>query len=106
MKEYILCAAIHYDDGQVHEHQPENISSGLVICGRRHHNCYAILAGLVGSFDGKKNVLGRDAQGFITNLDRYVNRSEGFKIAKNADQLLMPNLHSGENQILISEDLY
>lgn len=32
----IMCAAIHYDDGKQHTHQPYNIESGLVDCGWRH----------------------------------------------------------------------
>jgi len=27
-KEYILCAAIHYKDGQVYLHQPKNVETG------------------------------------------------------------------------------
>ena len=41
-KEYILCAAIHWDDGETYPHQPKNITTGLVICGRRHHNILAV----------------------------------------------------------------
>lgn len=37
MKEYIICAANHYDDGKKHPHTPKNIEQGFVICGRRHH---------------------------------------------------------------------
>ncbi|WP_428663467.1 hypothetical protein [Runella sp.] len=102
--EYILCAAIHYEDGKQYPHQPENISSGLIICGRRHDNCYMTLSALLGNNDGKLNV-GRDKQGFITNLNRYVDRKEGYQIAKKAGQLLH-NLHDQSNPILISEDLY
>lgn len=36
--EYILCAAIWYDDGKEYPHQPVNIKEGYVWCGRRHHN--------------------------------------------------------------------
>ncbi len=39
MKEYILSAANYYNDGKKHEHQPNNIEIGFVVCGRRHHNC-------------------------------------------------------------------
>ena len=40
--ERILCAAIWYNDGKKHVHQPINIETGFVICGRRHHNCIGI----------------------------------------------------------------
>jgi hypothetical protein len=43
VKEWILCAAILVEDGEEHLHQPRNIKTGFVICGRRHHNCYRIL---------------------------------------------------------------
>lgn len=47
MKEYILCASIHFDDGKVHEHQPKNIKTGFVVCGRRHHNYYNTLQSIL-----------------------------------------------------------
>jgi hypothetical protein len=34
-KEYILSAAVHFDDGKIYEHQPSNIKTGFVVCGRR-----------------------------------------------------------------------
>lgn len=105
-EEYIICSAIHWDDGNVYTHQPNNIITGIVICGRRHHNCYSILAGLKGNYEEKCKV-GREGQGFLTNLNRYVNRVEGMKIAKLAGQLINPSLHEGnEDAILTSEDLY
>ena len=103
-KEWILCAAIWYNDGNVYEHQPINIETGLVICGRRHHNCYTTLAALRGDIEGKLDV-SRDGQGFITNLNRYVDRKEGYIIAKSSNQLIH-NIHDETNPILISEDLY
>jgi hypothetical protein len=106
-EEYILCAAIWVQDGKWYPHQPKNIGSGMVIAGRRHHNCFATLL-LAG--EGKKIHLltdGDKGQGFITNTNRYVDRKEGFKIAKAANQLLNPNLYSTtEENILTSEDLY
>eukprot|EP01037_Dinobryon_pediforme_P011468 gene11468-11562_t len=73
------------------------IKNDTLICvvnaGTMHHNCYAIIAGLLnehatGEFKGKLSVLGRDAQGFITNLDRYVNRREAWVIAEQAGQIV------------------
>ena len=37
---YILCAAIWFKDGNKYEHQPKNVDSGIVVCERRHHNCF------------------------------------------------------------------
>jgi hypothetical protein len=96
-KEYILSAAIHYNDGNKHEHQPKNIEQGVVIGGRRHHNCFMTLFALKGK-DGyeKKSI----TQGFITSFDRFVDRVEGAKIAHAAKQTAQ--LESP----LFSEDLY
>jgi len=115
-KEYILCAATHFKDGKTHEHQPKNIETGLVICGRRHHNCYATLFAL----DKKRQDLvdEREVQGFITNLDRFVNREEAYEIAlasgqckpkvfdRSLDKLFSESLPANTKMILISEDLY
>jgi hypothetical protein len=101
MKEYILCAAIWYKDGVQHVHQPKNIHRGFVICGRRHHNIIATAAILEQSSNSGCE------QGFITNLDRYVDRKEAYKIAFKADQIKGPNKGQSENSIgLTSEDLY
>ena len=119
-KEWILCSAIHFNDGKKYDHQPVNITEGFVICGRRHHNCYNTLAA-IGKATGLKETLkslidkaDRDVQGFLTNLDRFVNRKEACKIALEADQIvrMKPNKeldeHFGviEEPILISEQLY
>lgn len=105
MKEFILCAAILYDDGKEHPHQPKNIESGIVICGRRHHNCYATLSSLLGNIDGKL-LVGREGQGFVTSRDRYVDRFEAFKIAKLNNQIYHHCFDDDEEGILTSEDLY
>lgn len=112
-KEYILCASIHFDDGKVYEHQPKNITTGFVVSGRRHHNCYTTLASVGKAIGLEERVLRaferldnkRDGQGFITNLDRHVDRKEGYQIALAAGQLIH-NMHDQSNPILISEDLY
>lgn len=111
--EKILCAAIHFDDGNKYEHQPKNIESGFVVSGRRHSNCYATLSAIGKVLKLEERALyafervGRDEQGFITNLNRYVNRKEAMKIAKAANQLINPTLHDdNEDAILVSEDLY
>ena len=99
--ERILCAAILFDDLKVHVHQPQNITTGFVVCGRRHHNCYATLVAVLG--DDKWQETKTDSnqtQGFITSLDRFVDRKEAAKMAYVADQV--DQLYG----LLISEHLY
>ncbi len=109
MKEYIICAANHYDDDIVHTHQPKNIKIGFVICGRRHHNCihtFALMVGFPYSERGFQ-ILNKEEQGFLTNTNRWVTRKEAYKIAYQADQIIGPNKGKPENSIgLTSEDLY
>lgn len=102
-KEKILCAAIYVNDGKEHIHQPKNITTGFVVAGRRHHNCYYTLS-LMGE-GVSKLMVGREGQGFITSANRYVDRKEAFVIAKEAEQCLQPDLIN-ENIGLTSEDLY
>ena len=113
-KEFILCAAIWINDSQVHDQQPENINIGYVVCGRRHNNCYQTITSLKGDLNKYIKSLGltnknyRMGQGFITSLDRYVDRKEGWKIAKENDQIQfgLESSDFGEESILISENLY
>lgn len=102
-QEYILCAAIYLQDGKTHVHQPRNIESGLVIAGRRHHNCFATIAGLINREEYGKN--GNIEQGFITSKDRYVTRQEAWVIAKEANQL-HNSVATYKEGVLLSEDLY
>lgn len=95
MKEYILCAAIHWDDGKEYIHQPVNIKTGIVVCGRRHHNVFNSIFQM---FD--RSPEGKVMQGFITNTDRFVSRMEAGKIAFEAGQI------KRETDTLFSEDLY
>jgi len=113
MKEFILCAAIHFNDGIKRDNQAINIESGFIITGRRHHDCYAAIQAIgeaLGISDAivktTINKADRDHQGFITSTNRYVNRSEAMQIAKSNNQIFH-NMHDGEiGGILISEDLY
>ena len=97
-EEFIICAAIWFDDGKEHPHQPKNIESGFVISGRRHHNCFITLA-ITTNRDNARLYYERD-QGFITNKDRYVGREEAALIAYTANQT-----NELKNR-LFSEDLY
>lgn len=116
-KEFILSAAIWINDNQIHEQQPENIKIGFVICGRRHSNCYQTITDLRGDLDKyfkslntSLNKLETDygQPGFITSLDRYVDRKEGWVIAKanNQIQFGLAASENGDDSILISENLY
>ena len=102
MKEYILCAANHYNDGKKHNHQPKNIDSGFVVCGRRHHNCITTFAIIVGfPYDENALELRRtERQGFLTNEDRFVEREEAAQIAFEAGQIKQHTI------TLYSEDVY
>lgn len=112
-KEYILCAANYYDDGIEHHHQPnfsslgEDIKTGFVVCGRRHHNCITTFAMIVGFPYNERGleIMRTEEQGFLTNTNRFVSRLEALRIAKEANQLL-PDERINESIGLYSENLY
>lgn len=96
-KEYLLCAAIYYEDGKKYEHQPKNIISGIVVCGRRHHNCYITLASLLGdNYDVKLT----HNQGFVTSKDRYLERKEAAQLAFECGQI------TEQSKTIFSEELW
>jgi len=111
MKEFILCAAIHYKNGGNYSEingfypQPEGIESGFIICGRRHSDCYNLLR-IAGYGILTEHECGREQQGFLTSTNRFVNRSEAFRIAKQNNQIYHTLHQDDEEGILISEDLY
>lgn len=113
-KEFILCAAIWVNDNKEHTQQPTNINIGFVICGRRHHNCYQTIKDLnvdVNDYFKSLNMSEEDYrkhQGFMTSLDRYVDRKEGWIIAKQNNQVQfgLDATENGDDSILISENLY
>jgi hypothetical protein len=104
MTEYILCAAIWFNDGKEYVHQPKNIKTGFVVCGRRHHNCFAIYAAmksLRGTKDADIDNFPKAAeQGFLTSTDRFVDREEAAEIAWRQKQI------ERRPKRLFSEDLY
>ena len=101
MNEFILCAAIYYEDGIKRKHQPANISAGVVVCGQRHANCFIVLNELLqDKFDKTKH-----HQGFLTSKGRFVDRVEAFQLAKKSGQIITP-IKDDEVNILTSEDLY
>lgn len=107
--EYIVCSAIHYDDGKEYVHQPRNIKSGFVICGLRHQNCImtaVVLTEIVGEAKRKERLMIiDDTQGFVTNKNRFVGRIEAMQIAIRENQVREEDLHNPRIG-LFSEDLY
>lgn len=99
--EHIICATIHFEDDVRHVHQPKGILTGFVVAGHRHNNCYAT-ARILDPFMTYKKF--DNVKGFLTNLNRFVNREEAMQIALKAGQV-----KAGETQNetkLYSEDLY
>ena len=93
MNEIILCSAINFN--------------GTIICGYRHGDCYKILRQLKPAIT-KDEEPDRNMQGFLTSLNRFVDRKEAWKIAKENNQIKFGLKASdfGEDSILISENLY
>lgn len=127
-KEYILCAAIHYDNGLTYKfHHNYGVETGFVLCGYRHPHIISVLPTnpywLQRKFEeGDEEVIQKyeelkckygwqedsltrcnTIQGFITNEGRFVNRKEAFRIALAAGQI---DESAGSNGELFSEDLY
>ena len=102
-REFIICSAIHYKDGIVRKEQPLNIESGLVVCGRRHNNCWFILNQIHGEdFSPEKGSLD---MGFLTSNNEYKTRKEAMIIAVREKQIYH-NVPYEEGDILTSEDLW
>jgi len=100
----ILCSAIYVDDDRTYVHQPKNIKSGFVVCGRRHHNCITTLTLI---FEEMELLIpykqqGKVVQGFLTDTDIFLNRKESYKVVKTAKQINDKLLSS----TLTSEDLW
>ena len=96
---YIICAAIWFNDGKKHKHQPRNIDSGFVVAGRRHHNVFLTVADIK-DVPYKDYGYSENIQGFLTSDDRFVNRKEAGQIAFDAGQT------AKLTECLFSEDLY
>ena len=94
-KPYIVCAAIHYNDGLSYRCQPVNIITGYVVCGYRHDNVVYIHDQLS---QGKTRRT--DTMGFLTSDNRFVNREQASKIAFEAGQIDKPD------DCLMSEEIF
>lgn len=106
-KEYVLCAANWYNDGEKHESQPINCTTGFVVCGRRHHNCISTFAMIVGFPYGERGhkIHRTEIQGFLTSRNRFVSRKQALLIAIEAKQLIH-DVKLDSNVGLTSEDIY
>ena len=89
-KEFILCASLNFN--------------GTIISGARHSDCYEILRELYAD----PVLPSREDQGFLTSLNRYVDRKEAWKIAKENNQIKfgLTASEAGDDSVLISENLY
>ena len=86
MKEFIICAANHYDDGKVHPDTPKNIYIGFVVCGRRHFNCSAIFDQITG-LDKDMEILSRKKAEKNTK-HFFLDKQQNHKTPKNTTSLL------------------
>jgi flagellar biosynthesis regulator FlaF len=68
-KEFILCAALNFN--------------GSIICGHRHSDCYKTLMDVV---KVKDEDLPCEIIKALTSLNRYVDRKEGWIIAKETNK--------------------
>lgn len=91
-KEFIVCSAIIYN--------------GTIVCGLRHKDCSKIIEGLLDS--EHEIVIMRKEQGFLTSLNRFVNRKDALIIAKANKQLIhtMFDDDTDPDRELTSEDLF
>lgn len=102
--ERIYCAAIWYKDLQTAKYLPINIDKGIVVEGHRHADIIRTVLNLLGKRTCRfgDNCAGETEQGFVTNENRFVNRVEGMKIARESNQLIAETTFPE----LYSEDLY
>ena len=103
--ERILCAAIWYKEIELKKDipsdllRPYNCDCGIVFSGHRHPHCLYQMIAITGL---TQHEAGEEIQGFLTNLNRFVDRKEGAQIA--IDNKQIDKLNYGNK--LYSEDLY
>ena len=102
--ERIYSAAIWYKELPTAKRNPENISFGIVVEGHRHTDIIRTVYNLIGkrTVENGESSVGETIQGFVTNKNRFVDRVEAMKIAKESNQLIT-NTTFNE---LYSEDIY
>ena len=131
IQEYILCAAIWYDNGLIYERQKHiyGVPTGFVLCGYRHPDIIDVLPTnphfMEKCFEKKENnpeqiqkyeelkykygwqedslTRCNTVQGFLTSKGRFVNRKDAWEIALSSGQI---GEDGGYNHELFSEDLY
>lgn len=92
MKEFIICAALQVEE------------TGKIYYGHRHSYCIEAASGELSWTRSRQEVSRlKQTQGFITSTNRFVDREEAWKIAKENNQIIQ---QSGGEGILYSEDLY
>jgi len=102
-QEYLLCSAIYYDDGEVHEDTrglPRNKTTGFYIAGWRHHNCYGMLFTTI---PRDRIVLEYCEEGFLTSKGNFLDREESKKLALEIGQVTEESMIA---TVLTSEDLW
>src|SRR4051812_37144022 len=99
--ERIICAAVYYDDGVHRVHNPVNVATGLVVCGRRHHEIFPILRMIYADRRYLKTMI----QGFVTNTNKFVNREDAALVAICSGQITIDKLKDRHGR-LYSEDIY
>jgi hypothetical protein len=102
--ERIYCAAIWYKEMPTPKYNPKNIEKGLVVEGHRHADVIRTMVNLLGkrTCTNGEDCAGESIQGFVTNTHRFVDRYEGMKIAREANQIISDTTFKE----LYSEDLY
>ena len=102
--ERIYCAAIWYKELPTAKYMPTNIDKGIVVEGHRHADIIRTMVNLIGKRTCTNGVdcAGVSEQGFVTNTNRFVNRVEAMKIAREANQIIEETTFAE----LYSEDLY
>jgi len=108
MIEKIICSAIWYKDLTLKEPQvlenrgirPYNVDKGIVFSGWRHPNCLYQMVAITGL---RQCEAGEEIQGFLTNKNRFVNRTQAADIALGCKQIEKLKY---SNSKLYSEDIY
>ena len=102
--ERIYSAAIWYKDLPTAKYMPTNIDKGVVVEGHRHADIIRTMVNLLGKRTCQfgEDCAGESEQGFVTNKNRFVDRVEGMRIARAANQVISDTTFPQ----LYSEDIY
>lgn len=97
----IICAAVWFPIEEKFQFSPTNIDHGLVVAALRHGHCFYNASLLNDVLADKKRAV-TPVQGFLTSDNRFVDRVEAGKIAKECGQVTKLMI----DPELCSEDLY